>query len=227
MSSADDSLFAQDVSGAVVSEIQSLESDPNMRRIRVGRRTMATLRAADIEMLGLKVGQAWTERLANAVLAEVAASKARKDAMQLLGRRAYSRGEIVHRLQRKGYDQTTANRIADEMVADRWIDDAAYGRAIADGVTRRKPAGEQLLLAKLQSRKIESDAAQRIVREASDGIVPLDKALELARDRLADWEPMPPEKAARRIASMLARRGFDEQVVGDVIAKLGLNIASD
>ena len=227
MSSADDSLFGEDVAGPVISEIQPLDSDPNMRRIRVGRQTMATLRAADIEALGLKVGQPWTEPLARSVLAEVAANKARRDAMQLLGRRAYSRGEVAQKLQKKGYDQATAMRIADELATDGWIDDEAYGQAIVEEAARRKPAAEELLLAKLQGRKIEPEAAKRIARAAVAGADPVDKALELSRDRLADWEPMPAEKAARRIAGMLARRGFDEQVVTDVIAKLGLRTDSD
>jgi len=226
MSSAKNSLFGEDPCIPVITEIQPLDSDPNMRRIKVGRQTMATLRAADVEALALKIGQPWTEPLAKSVLAEVAANKARSDAMHLLGRRAYSRGEIVQKLQKKGYDQATAMRIGDELATDRWIDDDAYGQAIVEEAARRKPAAEELLLAKLQRRKIEPEAAKRIARAAVAGVDPVAQGLELARDRIADWESMPPEKTARRIAGMLARRGFDEQVVTDVIAKLGLHTDS-
>ncbi len=220
-------LFEDDSATAAISAIVPLQSDPNMRRILVGRRTMATLRASDIESLQLKVGQAWTEACAKAVLDEVAANKARQDAMKLLGRRAHSHGEIVQKLSKKGYQRVTASRIADELAADGWINDEAFGRAIIDQATRRKPAAERLLLDKLQQRKLEPGIAQRIAREAMAGIDPVEKALDMARDRLSDWEPMPPAKAARRIADMLARRGFDEQVVTDVLARLRLDAHAD
>lgn len=225
-------LFKDIPDGAVISEITPLTSYPNMRRVRIGpphsphspsgKKTVATLRAADIDAIGLAIGNPWTPKLAQAVRVELAAGKARKAAMNLLGRRAYSKGELIDRLQRKGHDTLIAQRIADEMAADQWIDDAAYGRAIIHEISRSKPAGHQLLVSKLQARKLDPELAERIAREAVAGGDPLNEALKLARQRFQAMQALPAATARRRLAGLLARRGFDEEVVAAALARLGV-----
>jgi len=217
--------FDGDSSAIVISEIAPLVSDPNMRRVRVGpgKKTVATLRAADVEALELAIGQPWTAKLAQAVQVELAANKARKAAMNMLGRRAFSKAEVIERLEKKGHAVSIAQRIADELAADRWIDDAAYGRALIDELNRKKPAGRQLLASKLQRRKIDPELADRLAREAIAGSDPLNEALELARQRLPTMRALPAATTRRRLAGLLARRGFDEEVVAAALARLRLD----
>ena len=213
---------AQPVEQSVVTELRPLASDPNMRQVRVGRRCVATLRAADVESLGIVPGTAWTEQLCQRVQEAAALNRARRQAMTLLGRRQLSRGELIDRLTRKNHPPAMAQRIADELAADRWIDDEAFGRALADEITRRKPASQQLVASKLHSRRIEPELAAEIARETVRANSPENAALDMARRRLGTMRNLPKAVAQRRIAGMLSRRGFDDDLVQSVLDRLDL-----
>src|SRR5687768_5767035 len=99
---------------AMITHITALASDPNLRSVIVEGKRIATLRASDVDALHLRAGLAWTATLAAAVEREVLANKARKKAMNLLGRRMYSRGELLNRLIRSKLPLPIAERIVDE-----------------------------------------------------------------------------------------------------------------
>lgn len=207
---------------ATITEIVPLPSDPNMRRVRIGRKTIATLRANDLEQLNLKVGQRWTDALAKAVEKAVAANKARKAALTMLGRRAASHGEVIERLVRKGHELSIAQQIADEVAADGWIDDRAYAEAIVREAMRKKPASRRLLLAKLETKKIAPELAAAVADEAFARCGELEAALAFAREKLAAMRSLPASTMYRRLAGALARRGFNEDAIASVFDQLNL-----
>jgi regulatory protein len=207
---------------AVITEIRPLPSDPNMRRIRVGRNTVATLRAADIEALGIAVDANWTPKLAREVQHVLACHAARKDAFRILGRRAHSRAEIIQRLRHRGHGPEIAESIADELAADRWIDDEKYARDIVEQAIRTKPAGRRLLEQKMRTRKIDPEVAARVLGEAAGHLSDVESAAELAKRGLRGMRGPPPATIKRRLAGLMLRRGFDEEVVDDVLALLQL-----
>src|SRR5215210_5629465 len=120
-----------------VTTIVPVQRDPNLRRIKIGRTTAATLRASDIESLRIVVGTRWTARLAADVAQAVKINTVRKAALNLLGRRAFSRLELIDRLERKQHDSAIANQVVDELAVDGWIDDVAYGKSVAMEVLRQ------------------------------------------------------------------------------------------
>ena len=213
--------------GAVISGIERLPSDPNVCRVRVDGRVIARLRAIDVEALDLSAGQAWTDALARTLEATLAMNKARRTAFNVLGRRAYSRGELVERLVRKGHDRTAARLVADEMVADGWLDDAEYARAVARGVLAQKPAAHRLLVQKLLARRIDRELAEQITHEILEDVDLAGSALELARRRLRTMTGVSDATARRRLGAMLARRGFDADIVLGVLDDLELGFDND
>ncbi|UCD75038.1 MAG: regulatory protein RecX [Phycisphaerales bacterium] len=219
-------LLFQDIpAGATISDIEPLASDPNIRRIKVDGKVAARLRAGDVAALDLAVGQAWTDTLARAVKSALATNKARKAALSILGRRGYARAELLERLVRKGHDRTSARLVADEMVADGWIDEEEYARSIARGILSRKPAGHRLLIQKMLTRRIEPELAERIAQEALRDVDLTEAAAALARRRLETMTGLPPAAVRRRLSGLLARRGFDREVIQAAIS--GLEIVFD
>jgi len=208
--------------GERVTAIQPLRSDPNIRSVRVGRRTIAKLRASEIEALGVEVGQELTAGLWRDLERAAEQDKGRKAALRLLGRRAYSSGQIVQRLGRRGFDRDLSRRIAEELVEAGWIDDLAYARAEARQILSRAPAGKRLLVSKLRQRFISAEMAEQVAEEVLRGVDATEQATALARKRLRVMGPVPPATAARRIAAALHRRGFDGETVRNVIEGLPL-----
>lgn len=215
-------LFDDSSAHATISQIRPLANDPNLRRIVVGRKVVATLRSTDIESLKIQVGAIWTADLAAAAQTEMKANKARRAAMSMLGRRAYSRAEVVDRLVRKSHDRTIAERIARELAADHWIDDTAYAEAVVREASRKKPAGRTLLVEKLQARKIDPQITETVARAAQAQVDPLEAAVEFGRRKLASLHALPDAKARQRIFTALARRGFDEDTIAAVCDRLHL-----
>lgn len=217
------SLFPDIPSGATISEISPLPSDPNVRRVRIGRRVVARLRVADIERLELAPGMEWTDELAARVWEAIELDKARKDAFTMLGRKALSRAELTERLMKKSHASSVAERIADEFTEDGWIDDAALARAIIDHQRARTPAGEHLLRDKMQQRGIPDAVAEQTLSDQQADGNPIDEAHTLAEQRYRSMRSLPAPTAARRLAGALHRRGFDEETIETVLHQMGFD----
>ena len=205
---------------SVIGDIRPMPSDPNMRSVRVGRRVVARLRAADIEALGLEVGQPFTPELASAVAEALELNKARKAALGLLSRRAYSSRQIIQRLTRRGHAKAIARRVIEQLLADGWLDDEAYAESLAGEIIAAKPAGQRLIVHKLIARGIDAELANR----AAEGVLAdrdlLTDAEALARKRLNALRGVPRATALRRIAGLLSRRGFDRDTIMAVLSRL-------
>jgi regulatory protein len=208
--------------GGVISDIRPVASDPNLRHVRVDDSAVATLRAADIEALSLAVGQRWTAALARQVEETIALNKARKQAMSLLSRRGYSRAELIERLVKRQHEARVAEAIADELQRDGWLNERAYAEDVVRGTVRRGPAGRRLIQERLQRRGVAGDIAGEVTAQAASGQDDRQAALELARRRLATMAGIDPAKARRRLAGLLARRGFDDEVIAGTLRSLSL-----
>jgi regulatory protein len=201
--------------------------DPTMRKVYVGRQCVATLRAADIESLELAPGLRWTPALQQRVSEIIEAGKIRQAALRLLSKRAYSRGELTERLTRKFNNPTVVNRVMDELEADRWLDDDAYAHAVAESAIRVTAASSEFIEQKLVRRRIPADQARLIARQALSNQDPVRAATALAHKQVDKMKHVSAATAARRIAGLLNRRGFDEQTIESVINSLKLNFSDD
>src|SRR5262249_907856 len=102
-----------------------------------------------------------------------------------------------------------------------WLNDRAYAEAVAHAVTRSKPASSRMLKAKLQARHIADEAIGDVLSTAASRNHELAGALDLARRKLdTDGGPSPRPRLWRRIAALLARRGYDEDAVETVRQRL-------
>lgn len=218
---------ARDHDRGVISDLKPLESDPNLRRVKVAGRTVATLRAADTESLGLEIGQRWTKSLADRVAETVQANKARRDAMRLLSGRGFSRQELHERLLKRSYAEAVIRRIVAEAQHDGWLNERAFAEDIVRSVTQKRSAGRRLLEEKLRQHRVDEDVARQVSEDAGREQNDRQAAMALAQRQLATMGGVELATAARRIAGLLARRGFEEDVVAAAIQSLRLNERKD
>jgi regulatory protein len=206
--------------GAAIEALEVGPADPNLRRVVAGGRHVATLWARDAERLGLAVGGPWSSALASRVRELVEASAARDAALRLLGGRAMSRGELLERLGRRGHARAACAAALEQLIQDGWLDEASYARALCAELLRRQPAGEPFLVRRLTARHIDPDLARQAALEALAGRDPVEEAVRFGRARLPPAS-LARAARARRLAGLLARRGFDEETVGTALDKLG------
>ena len=208
--------------GETITAIRPVPSDPSLRSVRIGRRVIARLRADDVESIGLRAGGILTDEQAGAIEGVLAITKARKDALRLLGRRGYSCGQLVDRLKRKGHAESIAHEVVDELRAGDWLDDEEYARAVAREIRARGPASTRLIIQKLRQRRIDGDLARRVAEETLADTDPVEEAITLAEKRMRSMRSVPRATAARRIAAALARRGFDMDTIRTAIRRAGI-----
>ena len=216
------SLFPDIEPGERIGAIGAPASDASLRRIRVGRRIVATLPADAVEAMGIAIGDVWTAPLAATLRQAMTERTVRRHAQRLLKRRPYSRSELVDRLMRKEPDGAMAKRIANEMIAAGAIDDEAYARVVAVSVADRGPVSVTYLKHKLRQRGIPPELAQRVAGETLEESNVVETAVAFAAARLRSMSSQPPDVAARRIWSALARRGLDADTIRIVLDRINV-----
>jgi regulatory protein len=153
--------------------------------------------------------------------------RARAVALRFLGYSARSSAEVRRRLERGGFDAETINAVVAEMESAGWLDDGKFARDWIEDRSDRKGYGRTRLAAELQRRGVDREVVER----TADAIRPDDefrRALAAARPRfsseaLSGQEPAAAERERRRIAGFLQRRGFDWDIIKEVIRELAEN----
>ncbi len=149
-------------------------------------------------------------------------SPIREYALGLLGRRAYSCGDLTHRLVSRGHDPNLVDVVIGRLVDCGLLDDEAVARALAEATVRKRPASAALIEHKLHARRIPPDIAQRVAAEILDGIDPVEAAARLARDLLATRRGKAVEANRQWIGATLSRRGFDTDIISEALERAGL-----
>jgi len=146
----------------------------------------------------------------------------REYALGLLDRRAYSCGDLTHRLVSKGHERALVDLVIGRLVDCGLLDDEALARAMAEATIQKKPASAALIEQKLHARRIPTDIAQRVAAEVLDGVDPVEAAARLARDMLAAGRGKAVRTNRQRIGAALARRGFDTDIICEALEQAGL-----
>lgn len=204
----------------LITAIKPTQRNPKRVTVRVGRKVVATLPLGKAEELGLAVGQAWDDALAQRVSQAGVYDKALRQAMNRLNRRAMSRRDLDKKLERLEYEQAVREQVLDRLTEMKFLDDEAYARALIDATLRRKPAGPQLLRQKLYQKGIGRSLIEKLVSETTDAQDLAPGAVDLARKKLRSMQRLDIDTRKRRLYGLLARRGFNPDTISSVMAEL-------
>ena len=140
-------------------------------------------------------------------------------ALDLLAVRARSSRDLKIRLRRAGAKDPDIEWTVDRLVAQGFVDDAAYARQVArakvvsGGVSRRK------VVTVLRKRGVPADVASEAI-DATLSEVDLDEygaALAAAQKRVRALASLDAPKRRQRLYAFLARRGYESDVVRRVL----------
>ncbi len=215
---------------ATITHIKASQRDARRLHIRVGNKAAATLPASIVAELGLTVGQIWDEAVAGQVAEAVEYDQALRRAARQVDRRVRSGAQMEEKLRGWGYGAGLVQRVMRRLGELGLIDDLALGRALAEEVLRRGPAGSALLRAKLESRGLRPGVVDQVIEEVSGAkgkevtevegrseiegeAMGVAGAAALARQRLAKMGGLDATTRRRRLWGFLARRGFDEETI--------------
>lgn len=144
--------------------------------------------------------------------------QAREAALHLLAVRPRSAVELARRLRMKGYGPDVAEEVIGRLRELGMIDDAVFAGMLARDRVRLRPQGSRRLANELRQKGVDEETARTAIRETMEGEQTDER--ELARRACAKWKPRAgeePERARRRLHGFLARRGFDGDVIREVM----------
>lgn len=171
---------------------------------------------------GLHVGDCLPGDAVAALLSEDLRWRARDAALRLLAQRPRTESELRTRLARKGFPPEVTESCLAPLREKGLVNDSLFADVFSRDRIRFRPRGRRRVVQELRSRGVEAASAEDAVKAAMVDAEVDD--LALARAAAEKWRPRvgeEPERARRRLAAFLSRRGFGSeevwQVVGEVV----------
>lgn len=139
--------------------------------------------------------------------------------LRLLAASPKSGQELRKKLAGKGFPEGTIDKALGELSAQGVLDDVKYAKDLMSRLTLGKAAGRHKIAFELKRHGIP----QKIRNELLDSLSNEDeaeRALEQARMKWAGWGTLDLQKRKKRLYDFLIRKGYDFQIVQDVLQKL-------
>ncbi|MDX1683019.1 MAG: regulatory protein RecX [Phycisphaeraceae bacterium] len=206
---------------AEITALSPTRRDAERLNVKVDGKFVTVLTRKAVERLDLTVGTEWTDQLAETVIAAGAVEKAVRDGLRRVNRRPTSRRRLADKLRKKEHPADAIEKALDKLEEIGALDDEAFGRALIEEWSRSKPVGPRMIRSKLRQRGLSPQLADRLSDEhAPSTAEQYDTALEFARRKAEAMHRDDPGRRYRRLQGMLARRGFDAEVVREVLEEV-------
>lgn len=144
---------------------------------------------------------------------------ARELALRLLDTSSRSAGELRQAIESKGFSAETAEEVISRLGRVGLVDDEAFARAlVSDRFTGSGKVGRALV-----EEMCRKGLAPETIEAAMETLEPDDlreRALDLARKRLRTMSQVPRDAAFRRLAGMLARKGYSPSMCTAVVTQV-------
>jgi regulatory protein len=155
-------------------------------------------------------------------MADAELKAARAVAFRFLGHSARSCVEIERRLERGGFDSEVSAAVVDELRRDGYLDDGRFATDWIQDRADRKGYGRSRLAAELNQRGVDRDTVKQVIGDVTQEDE-IRRALDIAAAK-APVSLMPTLGSAEllqanhRLAQLLQRRGFNWDIVKQVLA---------
>jgi regulatory protein len=147
---------------------------------------------------------------------------ARETALRLLERTRRTRADLERRLKDRGFAPAVIEDVLDRLAAVGLVDDAEYARAWLAGRWGRRPSGWRRLEGELRAKGISADdiaaGRARLEQEQGGAADEVSAARRLASLAERRYRTLEPRLRQRRLYALLARRGFDGDVIRAALA---------
>jgi regulatory protein len=134
-------------------------------------------------------------------------TRARQICLRLLTAEPRTRAQLAQALHRGGVPAEAAESVLSRFADAGLINDAAFARAWVESRHHSRGLSRRSLSAELKRRGVDGEE----IREAVDALDPEQEvatARRLVEQKMASTRGQPPQARARRVASLLARKGY-------------------
>ena len=202
-----------------ITAIELQQRHKNRCSIYIDRDFFCGVNQETVVRLKLKPGQAVKPEELKRIVDQDEEIRAREICLRALEVRARSRQELAERMNRRGVEDAVAVRVLDRLEQARLINDEDFARMLIQERLRAKGYGRRRLQVELARAGVEQSLGERIMDEE----VPLDEQAEcevLAEHKVRQYQSLPRALGRRRLAALLARRGFSSAEVYRAVNKV-------
>lgn len=146
--------------------------------------------------------------------------RARAYLIKLLKHRPRSRYEARTRLQQRGFSREIIESVLEQAVRAGIVDDAKFAQLWVEDRLSRRPRSRRLLERELRAKGIAPEHIQRAIARA--GLDEEALARQLIAERLPRLHSLDEATRLRRLAGLLRRRGFSEEIIYRVLKSSSL-----
>lgn len=143
-------------------------------------------------------------------------SVARAIVLRQLSMAPRSRAQLERKLSQRGCDPEVAQRVLDRMTEVGLVDDEAYAELLVRSRQQTKGLARKALAHELRKQGIDPEVADEALGQVGAGDERA-RAEELVAKKLRTMAGLAPDVQARRLAGMLARKGYSGDVAWPVI----------
>jgi regulatory protein len=171
---------------------------------------------APVLAASLSVGQKLDEGQITELKRRQAREEAYHRALSLLSRRPRSERELEQYFKQRGFDEEISSAVIKRLRDQDLVDDYAFARAWVENRNEFRPRGPFALRAELRKQGVTNDA----IDAALEGFDQERIAIKAAEKMMRRWKELSAEDFRSRLNTYLSRRGFDYQILPDVIAEI-------
>jgi regulatory protein len=135
-------------------------------------------------------------------------ARAREICLRLLTLAPRTRGQLADALRKRDIPDEAANEVLGRFEDVGLIDDAAFARAWVESRHHSRGLAGRALSAELEQRGVAPDEIRAAIEDQLGPDAEADAARRLVARKLPGTKTLSPEQRTRRLAGMLARKGY-------------------
>jgi regulatory protein len=135
-------------------------------------------------------------------------ARAREECLRLLTLAPRTRAQLATALRKKGIPDEAANEVLGRLEDVGLIDDAAFARAWVESRHYSRGLAGRALSAELKTRGVAAEEIRAAIDEQLGPDAEVSAARRLVDRKLGSMRGLSPEQRTRRLAGMLARKGY-------------------
>lgn len=140
-------------------------------------------------------------------------------AMRLLAATPKSRRDLKSKLADKGLPEDLIEEVLLDLERQGLLCDKVYAQNLAAKYTNSNPSGRRKISFELKRKGIDAPLREEILENLSPE-AERERAKELAQGRWHRFSKLEPEKRRKRIYDFLIRRGFEFDLIRDVMTEI-------
>lgn len=221
-----------------ITDIQAVPELPSHCQLVLDGMPFVVLHTVLVENFGLRVGLQIEAEVIEKLIAADEVMRAKNYALRLLREKTdndavdetegsrptvkpkpYTKSEMGQRLTREGFSEKAIGTAIEELIDSGHIRDRKYAENWVVRRQKSNPRGKTLLKRELLDKGVDRETAEQVVAQVeteNEGTL----ALQIAQKRVKQYRQLPVHVAKRRLHGFLARRGFESEIVRQVLEQI-------